>query len=56
MILGPTQVRLEEAVRAFDFGWGTGQVWRVSPLAGNSDAPETLFIRIRERDWANESQ
>jgi len=52
MILeNPTQVRLEESVDAFDFGWGTGQIWRVAPLAGNSDAPDTLFIRVREADW-----
>lgn len=51
----PTQVRLVEAVSAFDYGWGRGQVWRVAPVSRNSDVPETLFIRIRETDWATGS-
>lgn len=44
----PTMVRLEEAVRDFDFGWGTGTIWRVTPVSGVSDVPETLFIRVRQ--------
>jgi hypothetical protein len=44
----PTQVRLEEAVREFDFGWGRGTIWRVSPVSGVSEVPETLYIRIRD--------
>jgi hypothetical protein len=44
----PTQVRLEEAVRDFDFGWGRGTIWRVSPVSGVSEVPETLYIRIRD--------
>jgi hypothetical protein len=44
----PTNVKLRESVARFDFGWGTGQVWRVTPVNKNVEAPDELFIRIRE--------
>jgi hypothetical protein len=44
----PTNVELRESVRQFDFGWGTGRVWRVTPVNKNVDAPSEMFIRIRE--------
>jgi hypothetical protein len=44
----PTNVELRETVASFDFGWGTGQVWRVTPVSKNVEAPDELFIRIRE--------
>ncbi|MBK1671308.1 hypothetical protein CKO28_25235 [Rhodovibrio sodomensis] len=44
----PTNVELQEAVASFDFGWGTGQVWRVTPVNQDVEAPDELFIRIRE--------
>lgn len=44
----PTNVRLRESVASFDFGWGTGEVWRVTPVNKNVEAPAEMFIRIRE--------
>ena len=43
----PTNVKLQEAVDSFDFGWGRGQVWRVTPVNENVDAPDELYIRLR---------
>ena len=44
----PTNVKLRESVASFDFGWGTGEVWRVTPVNKNVEAPAELFIRVRE--------
>ncbi|MBK1696641.1 hypothetical protein [Rhodovibrio salinarum] len=44
----PITVKLQEAVASFDYGWGTGQVWRVTPVNKDAEAPDELFIRIRE--------
>jgi hypothetical protein len=44
----PTNVKLQEPVASFDFGWGTGQVWRVTRVNKNADVPQEMFIRIRE--------
>lgn len=44
----PTNVELREAVASFDFGWGTGDVWRVTPVNKNVEAPAEMFIRVRE--------
>ena len=44
----PTNVKLQESVASFDFGWGTGEVWRVTKVNKNVEAPDEMFIRIRE--------
>jgi hypothetical protein len=46
----PTNVKLREAVDSFDFGWGTGKVWRVTKVNEKVEAPDEMFIRIRETD------
>jgi hypothetical protein len=48
MLEQPTNVELQEAVASFDFGWGTGKVWRVTKVNKNVEAPDEMFIRIRE--------
>ena len=48
MLEQPTNVKLQEAVASFDFGWGTGKVWRVTKVNKNVEAPDEMFIRIRE--------
>lgn len=44
---GPMPVRIEEMVKRFDYGWGKGRVWRVSPVEADAKAPRTFFIRSR---------
>jgi len=44
----PTNVKLRESVASFDFGWGSGKVWRATPVNKNVEAPDELFIRIRD--------
>ncbi|SDF99712.1 hypothetical protein SAMN05216241_10466 [Limimonas halophila] len=41
-------VKLLEAVHSFDFGWGTGDVWRVKPVPDTKMTPKEFFIRIRD--------
>lgn len=45
-----TEVELQEAVADFDFGWGTGTVWRVTPTDAAAKAPDALYIRLRAGD------
>lgn len=42
------EVELQKPVDSFDYGWGQGKVWRVSPVDPNALAPEAFYIRIRE--------
>lgn len=42
------EVRLEESVNSFDYGWGKGMIWRVTPVDPHAPAPEAFFIRLRE--------
>jgi hypothetical protein len=44
---GEMEVTLEEAVGSFDYGWGKGRIWRVSPIEPDAKAPDTFFIRSR---------
>ena len=44
---GPMPVKLEETVERFDYGWGKGRVWRVSPVEADAKAPRMFFIRSR---------
>jgi len=41
-------VKLLEAVNSFDYGWGSGDVWRVKPVPDTKMTPAEFYIRIRD--------
>ena len=41
------QVKLLEAVAAFDYGWGKGHIWKVTPQPDTKMTPKEFYIRIR---------